>query len=190
MKLFIKPLVIAGSLAMFACNGNGGNSTSDSTAAKMDTGKTDTTNTMSQNKSSGEQDFINYAVPANTKEIIWLQAGVKQGQNKDLKNHAKMMLKDHQQLDQTVKNYLSSHNNLSVPTVDTSNVVGLQDKKGKDWDKGWADQMVSDHSDLLVKLKQSQNDVKDTALASIINNTIPVVDSHLQMVKSLQNKLR
>src|SRR5882762_8821899 len=109
MKLFIKPLVIASSLAIFACNGNGGNNTSDSTASKTDTVKGDTTNTVSQNKASGEQDFINYAVPANTKEIIWLQAGIKQGQNKELKNHAKMMLKDHQSLDQTVKNYLSSH---------------------------------------------------------------------------------
>jgi len=189
MKLLIKSLVIAGSMAAFACGSNGGNSTSDSTATKTDSARVDST-TTSQARPSGEQDFINYAVPANTKEIIWLQAGIKQGQSKELKNHAKMMLKDHQKLDATVKNYLSSHSNLSVPTVDTSNVVGLQDKKGKDWDKGWADQMVSDHSDLLTKLKQSQNDVRDTALASLINNTIPVVDSHLQMAKTLQGKLR
>jgi putative membrane protein len=190
MKLLIKPLVIACSLAAFACNGGGGNATSDSTTAKTDSTKADTMATANRRVTSGEQDFINYAVPANTKEIIWLRAGIKQGQNKDLKNHAKMMLKDHQKLDATVKNYLSSHNNLSVPTVDTSNVVGLQDKKGKDWDKGWADQMVSDHSELLTKLKQSQNDVRDTALASIINNKIPVVDSHLQMAKTVQAKLR
>jgi len=189
MKQLIKPLIIAGSLVAFACNSNTGSSSSDSTATKTDSTRVDST-TTSQARPSGEQEFINYAVPGNTKEIIWLKAGIKEGHNKELKDHAKMMLKDHEKLDVTVKNYLSTHNNLSAPNVDTSNVVGLQDKKGKDWDKGWADQMVSDHSELLAKLKQSQNDVRDTALASIINKTIPVVDSHLQMAKSLQAKLR
>jgi putative membrane protein len=188
MKLLIKLLVFVSSLAMFACNNsNNGNSTSDSATSKVDSAKADTTITVSQSKN--EQEFVNYAVPGNTKEIIWLEAGIKNGQNKELKNHAKMMLKDHQKLDETVKRYLSYHSGLAVPAVDTSNVVNITAKKGKEWDKAWADKMVDDHSDLLGKLKQSQSDVKDTALLSIINSTVPVVESHLTMAKNLQTKL-
>lgn len=192
MKLLIRPLVFVSSLAIFACNnGNTSSNGSDtSTTSKTDTVKADTTNAVAQNKTNPEQDFINYAVPANTKEIIWLKAGVNHGQSKSLKDHAKMMLKDHQKLDVTVSKYLSSHGNLTAPAVDTSNVVNIQNKMGKDWDKAWVDQMVNDHSDLLGKLKQSQTDVKDTSLSSIITSTIPVVESHLAMAKSLQAKMQ
>jgi len=188
MKSLIKPLVFISSLAFFACNSNSTSSGSDATSAKTDSTKTDSSTALNPVSSKSEQDFINYAVPANTKEIIWLEAAIKQAHNSEVKEHAKMMLKDHKKLDETVKNYLTYHSGISVPSVDTTNVVDIKDKKGKDWDKAWSDKMVMDHSDLLGKLKQSQSDIKDTALSSIITNTIPVVESHLAMAKTLQNK--
>ena len=171
-----------------ACRGNDGSGTEadSTTAAKTDTAQTAATPAAP----SGEQNFVNYAVPGNTKEIIWLKAGVDKG-NKDIKSHAKMMLKDHQHLDTKVKDYLSTKGTgLSVPSVDTANVVTINDKKGKDWDKAWVDKMVEDHSDLLDKLQNSQKDVKDTSLLSLINNTIPVVQSHLAMAKAMQSKTK
>jgi len=191
MKQLIKPLLLSGAIAFFACNGgNTGSTSTDSTAMNADSARADSLRMAAQNATAGEQNFINYAVPGNTQEIIWIQAGIKNGQSKALKDHAKMMLKDHQKLDETVRGYLSSHNSISVPAVDTSNVVNLTQKKGKDWDKAWTDKMVDAHSDLLSKLKQSQTDVKDTALLSIINNTVPVVESHLAMMKTLQGQLK
>ncbi len=187
MKFLIPSFnLIAGLALLCACNNSSNTSSTDSTAATT----TDTTRTAAAPANTGEQDFLDYAVPANTKEIIWLKAGINHGTSKALKDHARMMLKDHEKLDGTVKNYLSSHSNLHAPTVDTTNVVNINDKKGKDWDMAWTDKMVTDHSDLLDKLKNSQNQVKDTALLSIINSTIPVVNSHLTMVKDMQSKMK
>ena len=171
---------------LFACNNSSEqNGSKDTTSSSV----TDTTNALSKT-TAGEQNFINYAVPGNTKEIIWLKAGIQHSQNKALKEHAMMMLKDHLQLDSTVKSYLSSHSTLSVPTVDTTNAVDIGNKKGAAWDKAWADKMVNDHSDLLNKLKNSQNEIKDSALLNIVNGTIPVVESHLKMAQDLQAKIK
>ncbi|HEY4148522.1 MAG TPA: DUF4142 domain-containing protein [Chitinophagaceae bacterium] len=180
-------LLAAGALSLAACNNNsGGTGGPDSTASAMK--PADSSSMMA--KSSPEQDFINVAVPGNTKEIIWMKAGIAKSASSDLKSHARMMLKDHEKLDATVKNYLSMHTNIIAPTVDTTNTVTINDKTGKDWDKAWADKMVDDHQELLDKLKKAQKDVTDTALLAIVNNTIPVVESHLAMVKNLKNKFK
>jgi putative membrane protein len=185
---------VAGSLSLTlllgACGNNGSNTSStDSSAAKTDTATT-AQNTQAQQMKSPEQDFVNYAVPANTKEMVWLREGIAKSGNSDIKNHAKMMLKDHQQLDEKVKAYLSTKGtNLNVPAVDTTNAVNINDKKGKDWDKAWVDKMVDDHSELLDKLKSSQKDVKDSSLLTLINNTIPTVESHLAMAKTMKSKM-
>jgi putative membrane protein len=170
-------------------NNNTGTGSTDTTATKTDTAMT-SQNTQPQAMKSPEQDFVNYAVPANTTEMVWLREGISKSDNKEIKNHAKMMLKDHEKLDDKVKAYLSTKGtSLTVPTVDTSNAVNINDKKGKDWDKAWVDKMVEDHSGLLDKLKTSQKDVKDSSLLTLINSTIPTVESHLAMAKSMQSKM-
>jgi putative membrane protein len=184
MKL-IQIIGVSAAFAMVACGSNNSAGTTDTTAATS----ADTTTKVAPS-TAAEQDFINYAVPANTKEIIWLKAGIKEGHNKELRSDAKMMLKDHKQLDSTVSAYLDSHKSFAVPTVDTANAVNINDKKGADWDKAWADKMVDDHSGLLDKLQKSQSDVKDTALLAIITSVIPVVQSHLAMAKDLKAKLK
>lgn len=186
MKLIKSMSVIGGLVILAACGNNTTGTTADSTAAA----NADTSKKTSQSDNKAEQDFINYAVPANTKEIVWLKAGIKDGHNKELRNHAKMMLKDHLKLDSTVSAYLGNHKDLTIPSVDTTNAVNINDKKGADWDKAWADKMVDDHSGLLDKLQRSSSDVKDTELLSIVNGTIPVVQSHLSMAKELQGKLK
>ena len=173
-----------------ACGGNGSNTnSSDTSAARTDTAATAQAEQPKQTKSP-EQEFVNYAVPANTTEMVWLREGMNKSGNKDIKSHAKMMLKDHQQLDEKVKTFLTTKGTyLNVPAVDTTNAVNINDKKGKDWDKAWVDKMVDDHSELLDKLKSSQKDVKDSSLLALINNTIPTVESHLAMAKSMKSKM-
>src|SRR6185436_16156681 len=122
---------------------------------------------MNTESASPEQDFLNFAVPANAKEIIWLKAGQAKGSS-GIKEHSKMMLADHKKLETTVKNYMSGKTNLTMPVLDTANTVNINDKTGTDWDKAWADKMVDDHNALLEKLKKAQTDVKDADLNKII----------------------
>ena len=138
---------------------------------------------------SPEQDFINFAVPANTKEIIWLKAGVDKG-SKEVKQHAAMMLKDHQGLEKKIMAYLESHKNITAPSVDTMNTVTINDKTSKEWDIAWANKMVEDHTALLERLKMAETNVKDESLLTIIKPTVKVVESHLSMAKMAQAKMK
>jgi putative membrane protein len=139
--------------------------------------------------STPEQDFINVAVPGNIKEIAWLNAAISKG-NKAVMKDAAMMLKDHKTIGTNVDAYLKTRSMLKVPSVDTSNVVDINDKTGNDWNKAWADKMVADHSDLLKHLHASEDATKDADLQKLIAGTIPIVEAHLAMAKKLQTSMK
>lgn len=133
-----------------------------------------------------EQDFINYAVPKNTKEIIWLKAGLVKG-DAAIKAHSKMMLKDHNNLADAIKTWMGKNKGITMPAIDTAGEVNINNKIGNDWNSAWIDKAVKDHNEILANLKNAQTVVKDSALNKIISNTIPIVESHLAMSKKMQD---
>lgn len=151
----------------------------------------DTTNFAKNSEALGpEQSFINYMVPKNTKEILWLKAALTHGTSSELKQHSLMMLKDHNQLESDVKGYIAKHPAITMPSVDKSNTVTINDKAGADWDKAWVDKMVDDHEEMLNKLQSAKSYINDSALNKLIINTIPAVATHLSMAKHLKAKFK
>jgi len=207
MKISFKSfgiLSIAGVLTLAACNNNTPDSASagtdsarntmsqddgtvDSASTRTD-GESATTGTMITN-ANPEQATIDYMVPDNKKEMAWLMAGISKGTSKEVKDHARKMLADHKKLGQQVADFIKTKN-LTEPTVDTANVVNLTEEKGKEWDKAWVNKMVQDHSDLLNKLNLSESEVRDSSLKKLVINTKPVVQSHLDMSKMMQDKMK
>jgi len=206
MKPIIKnsffTLLTAGAVSLMACNESGkgtgsGDSTgntstvsADTTGGAMKNNDGAMTSTDNKGSNSAEQDFINYVVKANAEEMTWLKAGIQNGTSKELKDHAKMMLKDHEKMGTEVKDYLSKTTTVTAPALDTMNVVDLKEAKGADWDKAFTNKMVDAHEDLLDKLKTAQKDVKDAQLLTIVNGAIPVVQSHYDMVKGMKDKMK
>jgi putative membrane protein len=197
MKISIKTfaaLLISGCIV--SCNNNDSSkssSSSDSTTMKTapaaDTSAS-TTNSNTTMGAGGDQSIVNDMVDANTKEIAWLKAAISKGTNKDVKEHASMMLKDHEALAVKVKDLVAKKNMTAPPMPDVSNEVTINDKSGKDFDMAWSDKMVNDHQNLLDKLNKSEGDAKDADLKSLITNTKPIVQKHLDMAKLLKDKMK
>lgn len=178
---------------VFSCNN--GNSAPDSVPGNSDSISKDNTKIVVDTTHTPthamavvmpEQDFINYAVPKNTKEIMWLKAGLVKG-DAAIKAHSKMMLKDHNNLAEAIKNWMSNNKNITMPAVDTAGEVNINNKIGNDWNSAWIDKAVKDHNEILSNLKNAQTVVKDSSLNKIISNTIPIVESHLAMSKKMQD---
>ena len=183
MKLKSKAvcLLMAGGLFMTSCgSGTNESETSDTTLA-ADSMQAD----MAGNP---EQDFIKDAVEMNTRELAWLDAGMKMGMDNEVKGHAKMMMADHEQMGTEVKDY-AGKKGLEVPNVDTAGEVDINEKTGKDWDRKWAEKMVDDHQKVIKRFENAQNDVKDEELRTMITSTLPKLRSHLEMSEKLRDKL-
>ncbi|MBS1585422.1 MAG: DUF4142 domain-containing protein [Bacteroidetes bacterium] len=182
--------LVAGLALSTSCNSsNSSQTTSDTTATvgeKM-TAAADSVKaavTPDPNKS-----FVNDAVTDNTKELAWLQAGVDHGTSKELKAHAKMMIADHQKLGDEVKAY-ATRKGISLPNVDTTGVASLSEKPGKDWDKAWVNKMVDAHQNAIDMFTSAQGKVTDPELKATIDKALPVLHSHYDMVKKMQDSMK
>lgn len=175
------------SLTVLSCGGNSASTTTnaDSTSS-VTTMPADTSNNMAA--SNKDADFVNDAVTSNAKEMAWLQAGIDNG-GKDVKDDAKTMMKDHKDLADKMKDYASKKNITLPADQDYSKDVDMGNKKGKDWDKAWTDKMVDEHQKTIDKFQKAQNDVTDPDLKTIITNTLPTLQKHLDMCKQLQGKM-
>lgn len=195
MKFLIRSsayLLIAGALTLTACNGDkdtSTTSTTDSSAANNSDSSTKMAADSSATTSNAEQDVINYAVPKNATEIAWLMAGIAKGTNKELKEHARMMLADHKKLDGEVS-ALIAKKGWTKPTIDTANAVSLTETSGKEWDMAWTDKMIAEHSEIVDRFTKAKGDVKDADLSALLTKTIPVVQSHLDMAKAMKDKIK
>lgn len=197
-------ILIAGLLAISSC-GNADNSktetTIDSMKASADTA-VDNIKKGAQNMADKvndaltkdtDSDFVVKAALTNNAELKVLQAGLERGTDKELKSHAKMMMADHKAMGAKVKDYASKKGYV-LPQGDdgkSDDVLGKlnNNSKGKDWDKAWAEHMVSAHEDAVSMFENEEKNAKDNELKNIVSGALPTLRSHLDMMKALKDKL-
>jgi putative membrane protein len=183
-------------LALFftaACNNGSGNNADDDSTNLGDRIENKMNNMADSVQSRvaeyREDDFVTDVIKENKKEIAWLNAGIKYGNSSQLKSDARSMLKDHEKMGQDMMAY-ANQKSYTVGEVDTVNVVDINDKSGKDWDKAWADKMVDAHQDLVDKFEKFQDKAMDAELKNKVVNTLPTLRAHLDMARQLRDKLK
>ncbi|RYG51952.1 MAG: DUF4142 domain-containing protein, partial [Chitinophagaceae bacterium] len=127
-------------------------------------------------------------VELNTMEMRMLMLGQQKG-SKDVKAHASHMLADHKKMATTVTTYLKNKN-LTIDPDTTDRDTDFRDRQaGADFDRAFADRMVSDHEKTIRVFEDAQDDVKDPELKTMISTTLPKLRAHLDMSREMQNKL-
>ncbi|HRO42792.1 MAG TPA: DUF4142 domain-containing protein [Flavipsychrobacter sp.] len=159
-------------------------SSADSLTTKVETG---VDNMMNNNP---DEDFLSDAVDATALELKALTLGKDKG-GTEVKTHATHMIADHKQLGSDVAAYIQKKN-IVLQDVDTNeNHSDLANTAaGKDFDKAFADKMVSDHEKVIDLFEDAQDDVKDPELKEMISKALPKLKSHLEMSKQMQTKLK
>lgn len=187
VKINFVAFAVAGTLLLASCGSgeNETNTTDSSTMVEDISAAADSAGDAL--RGNPDQNFIKDIVELNTKEIAWLKAGMSMGTDKDVKAHSKMMLADHEKMATEVTAYAASKS-LEVPNVDTAGEVDINEKKGADWDKKWADKMVEDHEKVINRFEDAEDDVKDAELKAMISKTLPTLRSHLEMAKTVKEK--
>ena len=108
------------------------------------------------NVTAGDRDFVHDVALANMAEIDLAQLALQQSTNADVKKFAQMMIDDHTKAGDQLKSIASQHN-IEVPTqIDDKHQDlhnKLAEKKGLDFDKEYASQMVDGHQDFVDKLE-------------------------------------
>lgn len=100
------------------------------------------------------------------------------------------MLKDHNKLATKIKGLMSSPTSIMIPALDTANEVNINEKMRNDWNIAWVEKSIAYHIEILDHLKSAKTAVTNADLNKIITNTIPVVESHLNMSKMMRDAVK
>lgn len=182
-------LMFIGSSVLFACNNS-----SDPVE------KADSTNEVKQEQAGTDtktventSDFLVKAANGGMAEVEAGKIGEQKATHKEVKDFAKMMVDDHTGANAEVKK-LAAALNVTLPSAPSEDhqkdVTKLNEKKPKDFDKDFMDQMVADHKKTIDLFKDASDDDMNADVKAFVNNTIPKLQAHLDAAEAIRKKLK
>lgn len=125
----------------------------------------------------------------NQKQIRLGQLAQQKGSSAHIKELGKMMEETHTK-SQSDLTALARSKNITIPTSQTNDsrdlYEDLNEKSGNDFDKAYADKMVSMHEDAISDFENAAKDRNDREINNWANSTLPNLRRHLN--RSIESK--
>lgn len=197
MKKLSMASLIIGAIFFTSCNGNSdsGNMNSDTTSSTMNT---DTSKMMSSDTSQmttvgdDAKDFSKEAAQGGMMEVQLGQIAMKNGGSQAVKGFGKMMVDDHTQINNQLKD-LASRKNVDIPTSvsddQQKDIDKLSKETGKEFDKDYVKMMIKDHKDDIDAFKKAGDKISDSDYKSFIQNTVPTLQKHLNAIQEIDKQM-
>jgi len=153
----------------------------DSPMAVNDTVKT-TSTPASSTLSDQDKKFADAAAKGGLMEVMMGRLAATNGTHASVKTLGEMMVKDHSKANDELKKWASSANYTLPSVLDADQQKKYDDlkaKKGTDFDRMYADLMVSDHKKDIEEFKKEGSDGTEANLKSFANKTLPTLQHHL-----------
>ncbi|WP_295232355.1 DUF4142 domain-containing protein [uncultured Chryseobacterium sp.] len=207
MKNSILAILAVG--AMVACKKNETTATdtsADSTAMStpadsgmMNTGADSTamSGNMDANAKSNLNDqdkkFADAAAMGGMMEVMAGQLASTNATNATVKSLAQTMVTDHTKANDELKAWASKAG-YSLPTSLDADMQkkydALKMKKGAEFDRTYADMMVTDHQTTIANFKKEASDGSDASLKSFASKTLPTLEHHLMESEKAKNAVK
>jgi putative membrane protein len=157
----------------------GGNTQMDSGSTKM--------------MKSADTKFATDAAQGGMAEVQLGQLAAQKASNADVKAFGQHMIDDHTKANDELKS-VAEKEGMTLPTSldpkDQALMSKLQNLSGPAFDKAYMKAMVSDHEKDVKEFQKEANDGKDPQLKDFASKTLPVLQSHLDMAKSTDAKVK
>lgn len=212
MKRNFLPLLAAGALLLGACNNSTETSTTETTTsdgtAMSDTAKSDMamagdSGSMSAGTGKGmgdpngptaphatDAEFMMSAAHSDQNEIQQSKMALAKGVTGMAKEMADKMIADHTKSTAMLKP-IADKKGVKLPTdmdAEHKAMAPMMEKmSGKDFEAKFMAQMVMDHQKTANTMRAHEKMTKDADLQGFISQTLPVVESHLQMAEKHAN---
>jgi len=142
-------------------------------------------------KDKDDAEFAVKAANGGMAEVAMGQLAQSNAANPRVKDFGAMMVKDHTDAGDKLKQ-LAQQKNIVLPSTladkEQKMVSDLQKKTGKDFDKAYMNLMRDDHKKDIKEFTKAGNACKDSDLKGFANNTLPVLQKHLDSVRAITGK--
>ncbi|MEA3207609.1 MAG: putative rane protein [Chthoniobacter sp.] len=139
-----------------------------------------------------DKSFITNAYEDGLAEVKLGEMAQGKSGNADVKAFGGHMATDHGKASAELK-ALADSKKVEVATDVTMVAKGkaklLDAKSGADFDKAYAEAMVTDHKKAVKAFEKASNEAKDADVKAFAAKTLPTLTSHLSMAEELQKKV-
>jgi putative membrane protein len=210
-KIFVFGFLM--SLAIFGCGGGerasnvnttnmnrdylntNGNANSFSSTADPNNNKSNSNANMPDSNRPGamtDKDFMTEAAAGGMAEVELGKLASTKAQNADVKKFAQMMVADHTKANTELKT-LAGGKGATLPTeldaAHKSTMTELQGLSGAAFDKAYIAGQLADHEKTVKLFQTEAQSGTDADIKAFATKNLPTLQSHLEMVRNLNNKL-
>lgn len=142
--------------------------------------------------SPGDRKFLTMAMEGNMAETQLAKLALQKTSNADVRQFAQKMVDDHTQLQsqaEPIAEQVGVQEPTQVAPKDQALMTKLQAMNGTEFDKAYANAMVSDHKEDLKEFKKEETSGKDQSVKDLATQGEPVIAEHLQLAQALQKKV-
>jgi len=160
-----------------------------SEAAKASSASSPSANAQMQGAAMADMDrmFIQTAAKDGMKEVHMGQMAVQQGQSDEVKKLGSKIVADHTK----ANNQLMAIAEKKGMKLDLRHKMDKMSKKDmENFDQAWLGMMVNDHNKDIAAFDKQAKMGTDPELKAFAKKTLPVLQSHLKMVKAAQGKMK
>ena len=182
MKTVLISLALATGLGLCACNGGNSEKHEDTVDSAKDVNKA---------VKPVQADASNFAVEAangGMMEVLLGKVAQENASSPRVKAFGEMMVKDHTEAGDKLKNIASSLNIAlpdSVSDDSRKEIDKLKKKKGKDFDKAYVSMMVDDHKKDIAEFRKCADNCSDSSIKSFASDALPVLEKHLDSIQAI-----
>lgn len=138
-----------------------------------------------------EKMFIKKAADGGMAEVELGKMAAEKGGSQDVKDFGNRMVTDHTKINDNLKE-VAGKMDVMVPTkvsakhhMEMEKLSGLS---GAEFDKTYVKAMVKDHETDLAEFQKADKTVKNPDLKKFIDDSIPVLQDHLDTIKKIEAK--
>jgi putative membrane protein len=182
MKTVLISLVLATGLGLCAC--------SDGNPEKHED-TVDSAKEVNKAVKPVQADASKFAVEAangGMTEVLLGKLAAENASSARVKAFGEMMVKDHKEAGNKLKDIASSLNITlpdSVSDDSRKEIDKLRKKKGKDFDKAYVSMMVDDHKKDIAEFRNCADNCSDSSIKSFASNALPVLEKHLDSIQAI-----
>lgn len=153
------------------------------------------TNTNANAATLNDQDkkFADAAAMGGMMEVMMGDLAKTNGTSASVKSLGEMMAKDHGMANEELKSWAATAGYTLPTTLDAEKqkmVDDLKAKKGADFDKMYADAMVTDHKKDIAEFKKQASSGMDASLKGFAGKTLPTLEHHLSESEKVKASLK
>lgn len=176
--------------SLVACDSGGSeNNMNDSTTNPVE--HAENRNDNLPDSADDDADEMVDAAHSGLMEIAMAQHALKQAQSAEVRKVAQTILDDHKQMNTDLK-ALAAKKNITLPEAlpkKEQDDIDKNDKKGKEYDKSYLDDVIKMHEKDIDEIKDAAEDSKDGDVKKLFGDAIPKLQRHLDMAKAAREKI-